>query len=144
MDKSIVVAIERKVKHGLYGKFVKKTSRFVEPIIERTEISPEIAYVLNKDSLKKVSISAFHHELEVLEVSNMKWENRAAIFLKAADLLAGPFRSKLNAATMLGQSKNVMQAEIDAACELIDFFKFNVQYMSQLYKETQMLLTIVI
>ena len=67
--------------------------------------------------------------------ANMKWENRAAIFLKAADLLAGPFRSKLNAATMLGQSKNVMQAEIDAACELIDFFKFNVQYMSQLYKE---------
>lgn len=67
--------------------------------------------------------------------SNMSWEHRASIFLKAADLLAGPFRSKLNAATMIGQSKNVMQAEIDAACELIDFFKFNVQYMSQLYKE---------
>ena len=67
--------------------------------------------------------------------ANMKWENRAAIFLKAADLLAGPFRSRINAATMLCQSKNVMQAEIDAACELIDFFRFNVQYMSQLYKE---------
>ena len=67
--------------------------------------------------------------------AEMKWENRAAIFLKAADLLAGPFRAKLNAATMLAQSKNVMQAEIDAACELIDFFRFNVQYMSQLYKE---------
>ena len=67
--------------------------------------------------------------------ANMSWEHRAAIFLKAADLLAGPFRAKLNAATMLAQSKNVMQAEIDAACELIDFFKFNVQYMSQLYKE---------
>ncbi|MBT5273445.1 MAG: L-glutamate gamma-semialdehyde dehydrogenase [Flavobacteriales bacterium] len=66
---------------------------------------------------------------------NMSWEHRAAIFLKAADLLAGPYRAKLNAATMLAQSKNVMQAEIDAACELIDFFKFNVQYMSQLYKE---------
>ena len=66
---------------------------------------------------------------------NMSWEHRAAIFLKAADLLAGPFRAKLNAATMIAQSKNVMQAEIDAACELIDFFKFNVQYMSQLYKE---------
>ncbi len=66
---------------------------------------------------------------------NMSWEHRASIFLKAADLLAGPFRAKLNAATMLAQSKNVMQAEIDAACELIDFFKFNVQYMSQLYKE---------
>jgi len=67
--------------------------------------------------------------------ANMSWEHRASIFLKAADLLAGQFRAKLNAATMLAQSKNVMQAEIDAACELIDFFKFNVQYMSQLYKE---------
>lgn len=67
--------------------------------------------------------------------ANMSWEHRASIFLKAADLLAGPFRSKLNAATMLAQSKNVFQAEIDAACELIDFFRFNVQYMSQLYKE---------
>ena len=67
--------------------------------------------------------------------ANMSWEHRASIFLKAADLLAGPFRAKLNAATMLAQSKNVMQAEIDAACELIDFFRFNVQYMSQLFKE---------
>ena len=67
--------------------------------------------------------------------ANMSWEHRASIFLKAADLLAGPFRARLNAATMLAQSKNVMQAEIDAACELIDFFRFNVQYMSQLYKE---------
>lgn len=67
--------------------------------------------------------------------AKMSWEHRASIFLKAADLLAGPFRAKLNAATMLAQSKNVMQAEIDAACELIDFFRFNVQYMSQLYRE---------
>ena len=56
----------------------------------------------------------------------LSWEQRAAIFLKAADLLAGPFRAKMNASTMLAQSKNVMQAEIDAACELIDFFKFKV------------------
>ena len=67
--------------------------------------------------------------------SQMGWEHRASIFLKAADLLAGPFRARINAATMIAQSKNVFQAEIDAACELIDFFKFNVQYMSQLYKE---------
>ena len=67
--------------------------------------------------------------------ANLSWQNRASIFLKAADLLAGPYRARLNAATMLAQSKNVMQAEIDAACELIDFFRFNVQYMSQLYKE---------
>jgi 1-pyrroline-5-carboxylate dehydrogenase len=67
--------------------------------------------------------------------SAMPWEERAAIFLKAADLLAGPFRDKMNAATMLAQSKNVFQAEIDAACEMIDFFRFNVQYMTQIYKE---------
>ena len=67
--------------------------------------------------------------------SKMPWEERAAIFLRAADLLAGPFRDKLNAATMLCQSKNVYQAEIDAACELIDFFRFNVQYMTQIYRD---------
>lgn len=67
--------------------------------------------------------------------ANLPWEHRAAIFLKAADLLAGPFRDKMNAATMLAQSKNVMQAEIDAACELIDFLRFNVAYMQQIYAE---------
>jgi 1-pyrroline-5-carboxylate dehydrogenase len=65
----------------------------------------------------------------------LPWEDKAAIFLKAADLLAGPYRDVINASTMLGQSKNVMQAEIDAACELIDFFKYNVQYMTDLYRE---------
>lgn len=69
------------------------------------------------------------------EWANLPWEQRASIFLKAADLLAGPFRDKMNAATMLAQSKNVFQAEIDAACELIDFFRFNVQYMTQIYKD---------
>ena len=61
------------------------------------------------------------------------WEHRAAIFLKAADLLAGPFRYKMNAATMIAQSKNVYQAEIDAACELIDFLRFNVEFMTEIY-----------
>ena len=61
------------------------------------------------------------------------WEHRAAIFLKAAELLAGPFRAKMNAATMIAQSKNVMQAEIDAACEMIDFFRFNVEFMTEIY-----------
>lgn len=65
--------------------------------------------------------------------ANMPWEDRAAIFLRAADLLAGPFRAKMNAATMLGQSKNVYQAEIDAVCEMADFFRFNVQYMTEIY-----------
>jgi 1-pyrroline-5-carboxylate dehydrogenase len=65
----------------------------------------------------------------------LPWEERAAIFLKAAALLAGPYRAKLNAATMLAQSKNAYQAEIDAACELIDFLKFNVQYMTEIYSD---------
>lgn len=66
---------------------------------------------------------------------NLSWENRASIFLKAADLLAGPYRYEMNAATMLGQSKNAFQAEIDSACEFIDFLRFNVYFMSQLYSE---------
>jgi 1-pyrroline-5-carboxylate dehydrogenase len=65
--------------------------------------------------------------------SRMPWESRAAIFLKAADLLAGPWRMRLNAATILGQSKTCHQAEIDAACELTDFFRFNAHYMRELY-----------
>ena len=67
--------------------------------------------------------------------SNLSWEHRASIFLKAAELIAGPYRSKLNAATMLGQSKNAFQAEIDSACEIIDFLRFNVQYMTEIYGE---------
>jgi 1-pyrroline-5-carboxylate dehydrogenase len=67
--------------------------------------------------------------------TNLSWEHRASIFLKAADLLAGPYRYKINAATMLGQSKSAYQAEIDSACELIDFLRFNVHFMSQIYSE---------
>ena len=67
--------------------------------------------------------------------ASMKWEQRASIFLKAADLLAGPYRAKINAATMIAQAKTVHQAEIDAACEFIDFLRFNVEYMTQLYAE---------
>lgn len=63
------------------------------------------------------------------------WEHRAAIFLKAADLLAGPWRARMNAATMLAQSKNAFQAEIDAVCELADFFRFNAKYMEQIYMD---------
>ena len=65
--------------------------------------------------------------------ANMAWEQRAAIFLKAAELIAGPYRAKINAATMIAQSKNIHQAEIDAACELIDFLRFNVEFMTQIY-----------
>ncbi|MBI4931654.1 MAG: L-glutamate gamma-semialdehyde dehydrogenase [Bacteroidetes bacterium] len=67
--------------------------------------------------------------------AEMSWEHRAAIFLKAAELLAGPYRYKIVAATMLGQSKNVYQAEIDSACESIDFLRFNVKYMTEIYAQ---------
>ncbi|WP_163718055.1 L-glutamate gamma-semialdehyde dehydrogenase [Mangrovibacterium lignilyticum] len=68
------------------------------------------------------------------EWANMAWQHRAAIFLKAADLLVGPYRDKMNAATMLGQSKNAFQAEIDAACEMADFFRFGVKCMIDIYE----------
>ncbi len=67
--------------------------------------------------------------------AQMPWEQRAAIFLRAAELVAGPYRAKINAATMIAQSKTIHQAEIDAACEFIDFLRFNVEYMSQIYSE---------
>jgi 1-pyrroline-5-carboxylate dehydrogenase len=67
--------------------------------------------------------------------SQTPWEQRAAIFLRAADLIAGPYRAKINASTMIAQSKNVFQAEIDASCELIDFLRFNVKFMTDIYKD---------
>lgn len=67
--------------------------------------------------------------------ADLTWEQRAAIFLKAAELIAGPYRAKINAATMMAQSKTIHQAEIDAACEFIDFLRFNVEFMSQIYEE---------
>ena len=67
--------------------------------------------------------------------SQMSWEQRAGIFLKAAELIAGPYRAKINAATMIAQSKTIHQAEIDAACEFIDFLRFNVQFMTDIYME---------
>ena len=67
--------------------------------------------------------------------SQLPWEQRAGIFLRAAELIAGPYRAKINASTMIAQSKTVYQAEIDAACEFIDFLRFNVQFMSDIYKD---------
>ncbi|MBC7566057.1 MAG: L-glutamate gamma-semialdehyde dehydrogenase [Pedobacter sp.] len=86
----------------------------------------------NKDHVVKAIDSALASKATW---ENLSWEHRAAIFLKAADLIAGPYRYKLNAATMLGQSKNAYQAEIDAACEFIDFLRFNVSYMTEIYKQ---------
>ncbi len=85
---------------------------------------------------KKQVTEAINSCLEArTEWANLPWEQRASIFLKAADLLAGPYRDKINAATMIGQGKNVFQAEIDSACEAIDFLRFNVQFMTELYSE---------
>jgi 1-pyrroline-5-carboxylate dehydrogenase len=67
--------------------------------------------------------------------ANMSWEGRAGIFLRAADLLATKYRPYINGCTMLGQSKNAFQAEIDAACELIDFLRFNVHFLSDIYRQ---------
>lgn len=86
----------------------------------------------SKEHIEKAISSA----LEAREKwANLAWEQRAAIFLKAADLIAGPYRYKINAATMIGQSKNIYQAEIDSACELVDFLRFNVEYMTRIYEE---------
>lgn len=80
--------------------------------------------------------SAMSNALEARkEWAQMPWEQRAAIFLRAAELVAGPYRAKINAATMIAQSKTIHQAEIDAACEYIDFLRFNVEFMSQIYDE---------
>ena len=95
----------------------------------------------NKHCVGKYHIAEKEHiELAIEKAAEARvkwaatnWEDRAAIFLKAAELLAGPFRYRMNAATMIAQSKNVFQAEIDSACELIDFLRFNVQFMTEIY-----------
>ncbi len=84
-----------------------------------------------KEMLRAIQAAGKAHA----EWASWSWEERAAVFLKAADLLAGPYRDTLNAATMLGQSKTAFQSEIDAACELIDFFRFNVSYAQQIMEE---------
>lgn len=91
----------------------------------------------------KYHLAEKHHVETAIETAlearkawaDLPWEQRAAVFLRAADLVAGPYRSKLNASTMIGQSKTIYQAEIDAACELADFLRFNVEYMAQIYDD---------
>ncbi len=91
-----------------------------------------VYHTAEKEHIEKAVSSALKARINW---SKMPWESRAAIFLKAADLLAGPFRDKMNAATMIAQSKNVMQSEIDAVAELCDFFRFNVEFMTQIYQD---------
>ncbi|WP_340075569.1 L-glutamate gamma-semialdehyde dehydrogenase [Leptobacterium sp. I13] len=89
-------------------------------------------HLAEKQHVEKAIATALEARKKWAAVS---WEQRASIFMKAAELIAGPYRAKINAATMLAQSKTIHQAEIDAACELIDFLRFNVEYMSQIYGE---------
>lgn len=98
------------------------------------EINHTLGY-FNKGDSKHVKMAIEAALSAKAAWENTPWQERAAVFLRAADLLAGPFRAKMNAATMLGQSKNVFQAEIDAVAELCDFFRFNVQYMTEIYQQ---------
>lgn len=91
-----------------------------------------IYHIANKSHVEQAISTA----LEARKTwSQLPWEQRAGIFLKAAELIAGPYRAKINAATMMAQSKTVHQAEIDAACEFIDFLRFNVQFMTEIYND---------
>jgi 1-pyrroline-5-carboxylate dehydrogenase len=93
-------------------------------------------YIGASEGDKQHVAQAIHAAMAAKELwANLSWENRASIFLKAADLLAGPYRYIMNAATMLGQSKNAFQAEIDSACELIDFLRYNVHFMGEIYRD---------
>lgn len=139
---------EREELLAMYNKMYNQT-----PVDVPMYIGSELVYTEKKvniapphdhaKSLGKFNQGEAKHVEQAIEAAlkakdawaNLPWEQRASIFLRAADLLAGPFRAKMNAATMLCQSKNVFQAEIDAACEMIDFFRFNVQYMTQIYKD---------
>ena len=107
---------------------------------ERKEINPPHD---NKKVVGSFSVcneqhvhKAINNSLSVKnEWTSTPWQKRASIFFKAAELIAGPYRSRINAATMIGQSKTIFQAEIDAACELVDFLKLNIVYMNEIYHE---------
>lgn len=140
-------SIERKVTIREYTKMMSEIVD-IPMYIGSNEVKTNNLAVITPPHKHKHVVGHFHigsaiHAKMAIESAmtakenwaNMKWEHRASIFLKAADLLAGPFRAKINASTMVAQSKNVHQAEIDAACELIDFLRFNVQYMTEIFME---------
>ena len=114
------------------GKEIK-TGNTAECIIPHNK--KHVLGVYHMASEKEVNLAAKEAVKAQKEWQNMPWQHRVAVFLKAAELLAGPYRDVLNAATMLGQSKTAFQAEIDSACELIDFWRFNPYYLTQIYKD---------
>ena len=107
-----------------------KNSKPINPPHDHKKIVGEY-YLAEKKHVKDAIESSLNAKANW---ESMSWENRSAIFLRAAELIAGPYRHIINAATMIGQSKTVHQAEIDAACELIDFLRFNVEYVTQMYE----------
>ena len=112
------------------GKDVKsKNKKTISPPHDHQKIVGEY-YIAESEHIDQAIDSALAAKENW---ANMSWESRSAIFLKAAELIAGPYRSKINAATMIGQSKTVHQAEIDSACELIDFLRFNVEFVTNIY-----------
>ena len=154
----VPIPINEPVKDYIDGSHEKK--ELIETISSMKKNKVDIPMIIGGKDIrtsKKINIKSPHnHELELgtfsegdsshvnmaidaalnakKEWSAMSWQSRASIFLKAAELIAGPYRSKINATTMLGQSKNIFQAEVDAACEFIDFLNFNASYMEEIYK----------
>lgn len=125
-------AVEMDIPMYIGGKEVRSENK--------TRISPPHDH---KHTLGYFHKSSKEHVTQAIDAAlaakekwtNLSWEHRASIFIKASELIAGPYRAKLNAATMLGQSKNAFQAEIDSACEIIDFLRFNVHYMTEIYHQ---------
>ena len=107
-----------------------KNSKPINPPHDHKKVVGEY-YLAEKEHVKDAIQSSLNAKAKW---ESMSWENRSAIFLRAAELIAGPYRHIINAATMIGQSKTVHQAEIDAACELIDFLRFNVEYVTHIYE----------
>ena len=120
-----------KVSMYIDGKDIQsKNSKPINPPHDHKKVVGEY-YIAEKKHVKGAIESSLNAKANW---ESMSWENRSAIFLRAAELIAGPYRHIINAATMIGQSKTVHQAEIDAACELIDFLRFNVEYVTQMYE----------
>ncbi len=127
---------------------LKKKAVTIHPIINGKRITTKQKFKVTSPQDHSLVLAEYYHvgteeiDLAIESTLNAKkewaytpWEERASIFLKAAALISGPYRSLINAATMLGQGKNAYQAEIDSACEWIDFLRFNVHFMSELFKE---------
>lgn len=123
-------SVEKEIPMIIDGKPVKGENK--KPIAPPHDIKHRLGWYFDGGA-KEVARAIDAAQKAKNDWMNMPWENRAAIFLRAAELLSGLYGDKINSSTMLGQSKNVHQAEIDSACELIDFFRFNVKYMEQIY-----------